>query len=295
MTQIIDGVKVKTDILSQLKETVAGLDGQPGLAVILVGDNPASKAYIGMKKKACENLGIQSFEFLLPETATESELIDILDACNENPEVNGILLQMPLPKGFDEQKMLERISPDKDVDGFHPVNVGKLLIGLETFKSCTPYGVAHLLQAYNIDTEGKHVVVIGRSNIVGNPRAAILVQNDVGANATVTICHSRTKNLNDITKQADIIIAAIGKPHFVTADMVGDGAVVIDVGINRVDDSTDPRGYKLVGDVDFDAVKDKTAAITPVPGGVGPMTIAMLMTNTVKAFERQRKAILQNQ
>ena len=167
MTQLIDGTKIKGQILTDLKETVAKLDGQPGLAVILVGDNPASKAYIGMKKKACENLGIQSYEFLLPETASEDELINVIDACNENPDVNGILLQMPLPKGFDEQKMLERILPEKDVDGFHPVNVGKLLIGLETFKSCTPYGVAHLLQAYNIDTEGKHVVVIGRSNIVG--------------------------------------------------------------------------------------------------------------------------------
>ncbi len=295
MTQLIDGVKIKADILSELKKTVESLDGQPGLAVILVGDNPASKAYIGMKKKACENLGIQSFEFLLPETATENELMDIIDTCNEKSEVNGILLQMPLPKHFDEQKMLERILPEKDVDGFHPVNVGKLLIGLETFKSCTPYGVAHLLQAYHIGTEGKHVVIIGRSNIVGKPMAAILVQNELGANATVTICHSRTKNLSDITQQADIVIAAIGKPHFVTADMVGEGAVVIDVGINRVDEASDPRGYKLVGDVDFDAVKDKTLAITPVPGGVGPMTIAMLMTNTVTAFERQKNSVLQNQ
>lgn len=295
MTQLIDGVKVKADILSELKNQVAALPAQPGLAVILVGDNPASKAYIGMKKKACDDLGIQSFEFLLPKTASESELMGVIDACNENPEVNGILLQMPLPKGFDEQKMLDRISPDKDVDGFHPVNVGKLLIGLETFKSCTPYGVARLLQAYNIETEGKHVVIIGRSNIVGKPMAAILVQNELGANATVTICHSRTKNLTSITKQADIIIAAIGKPHFVTADMVGEGAVVIDVGINRVDDASDPRGYKLVGDVDFDAVKDKTSAITPVPGGVGPMTIAMLMTNTVSAYHRQQSVVSQHQ
>ena len=294
MTQIIDGVKVKANILNDLKETVTNLDGQPGLAVILVGDNPASKAYIGMKKKACENLGILSFEFLLPDTASEAELLDVIDACNENKEVNGILLQMPLPKGFNEQKMLERILPEKDVDGFHPVNVGKLLIGLETFKSCTPHGVAHLLQAYNIETEGKHVVIIGRSNIVGKPMAAILVQNELGANATVTICHSRTKNLSDIPQQADIVIAAIGKPHFVTADMVGEGAVVIDVGINRVDDASDPRGYKLVGDVAYDSVKEKTSAITPVPGGVGPMTIAMLMTNTVIAFKRQNNMVLQN-
>ena len=190
-------------------------------------------------------------------------------------------------KGFDEQQMLQRISPEKDVDGFHPVNVGKLLIGLDSFKSCTPYGVAHLLQAHDIDTEGKHVVIIGRSNIVGKPMAAILIQNELGANATVTICHSRTKDLSTITKTADIIIAAIGKPLFVTADMVRDNAVVIDVGINRVDDASDPRGHKLVGDVDFDNVKPKVSAITPVPGGVGPMTIAMLMTNTVTAFKNQ--------
>ena len=287
MTQIIDGVKVKATVLAELTETISRLNGNPGLAVILVGDNPASKAYIGMKKKACDALGIQSFEFLLPATATQKELTDVIDACNQNPEVNGILLQMPLPKGFNEQEMLERISPEKDVDGFHPVNVGKLLIGLDSFKSCTPYGVAHLLQAHGIDTQGKHVVIIGRSNIVGKPMAAILIQNAVGANATVTICHSRTNNLASITKTADIIIAAIGKPHFVTADMVGDNTVVIDVGINRVDDASDPRGYKLVGDVDFDTVKPKVSAITPVPGGVGPMTIAMLMRNTVTAFQHQ--------
>jgi methylenetetrahydrofolate dehydrogenase (NADP+)/methenyltetrahydrofolate cyclohydrolase len=287
MTQIIDGVKVKATVLAELTETISRLNGNPGLAVILVGDNPASKAYIGMKKKACDALGIQSFEFLLPATATQKELTDVIDACNQNPEVNGILLQMPLPKGFNEQEMLERISPEKDVDGFHPVNVGKLLIGLDSFKSCTPYGVVHLLQAHGIDTQGKHVVIIGRSNIVGKPMAAILIQNAVGGNATVTICHSRTNNLSSITKTADIIIAAIGKPQYVTADMVGKNTVVIDVGINRVDDASDPRGYKLVGDVDFDTVKPKVSAITPVPGGVGPMTIAMLMRNTVTAFQHQ--------
>ena len=285
MTLIINGTKVKDKIMTELKQTVAQFTGAPGLAVILVGDNPASKAYIGMKKKACETLGIQSFEFLLPETATETDLIGVIDACNENPDVNGILLQMPLPKGFNEQQLLARISPEKDVDGFHPVNVGKLLIGLDTFKSCTPYGVERLLEAYGIQTNGKHVVIIGRSNIVGKPMAAILVQK--GANATVTICHSRTTNLAKITRSADIIIAAIGQPGFVTSDMVAHGAVVIDVGINRVIQTKDPRGYELVGDVDFEGVKDQVSAITPVPGGVGPMTIAMLMTNTVKAFQQQ--------
>ncbi len=289
MTHLIDGNKLKATILDELKHSVAKLNGAPGLAVILVGNNPASKAYIGMKKKACESLGIKSFEFLLPVETTETELLSLIQSLNERSEVNGILLQMPLPNGLDEQKMLENIAPEKDVDGFHPINVGKLLIGLESFKSCTPYGVAELLKANKIETEGQHVVIIGRSNIVGKPMAAILIQNAIGANATVTICHSRTKNLSEVSKQADILIAAIGKPLFVTEDMVKPGAVVIDVGINRVDDESDPRGYKLVGDVDFENVKGKTTAITPVPGGVGPLTIAMLMTNTVTAFKKQNK------
>ncbi|MGA0242381.1 MAG: bifunctional methylenetetrahydrofolate dehydrogenase/methenyltetrahydrofolate cyclohydrolase FolD [Candidatus Marinamargulisbacteria bacterium] len=287
MTTLIDGNRVKKELLDDLKITVSQLSGVPGLAVILVGDNPASKAYIGMKKKACDQLGIRSFEFLLPSDASEQEVMDVIDTLNEKDDVHGILLQMPLPQQCDEQKMLARISPEKDVDGFHPVNVGKLLIGLDTFKSCTPMGVAHLLQAYQIQTEGQHVVIIGRSNIVGKPMAAILIQNELGANATVTVCHSRTKNLRAITQQADILIAAIGKAWFVTEDMVKDGAVVIDVGINRVDNDTQPKGYQLVGDVDFETVKEKTRAITPVPGGVGPLTIAMLMKNTVLAFERQ--------
>ena len=290
MTQVIDGKAVSSKLLEALKHDIATLKSAPGLAVILVGDNPASKSYIGMKKKACANLGVQSFEFLLPEASTESELIDVIDTLNARKEVHGILLQMPLPKHFDEQAMLHRIAPEKDVDGFHPVNVGNLLIGRDTFKSCTPFGVMALLQHYNIQTEGKHVVIVGRSNIVGKPMAAMLMQNEVGANATVTVCHSRTKDLASITRQADILIAAIGKPLFITKDMVGDGAVVIDVGINRVDDSSDARGYKLVGDVDYTAVAQTASAITPVPGGVGPLTIAMLMTNTVTAYKRQTEA-----
>jgi methylenetetrahydrofolate dehydrogenase (NADP+) / methenyltetrahydrofolate cyclohydrolase len=290
MTQLIDGKAVSSKLLEALKHDIATLKSAPGLAVILVGDNPASKSYIGMKKKACANLGVQSFEFLLPEASTESELIDVIDTLNARKEVHGILLQMPLPKHFDEQAMLHRIAPEKDVDGFHPVNVGNLLIGRDTFKSCTPFGVMALLQHYNIQTEGKHVVIVGRSNIVGKPMAAMLMQNEVGANATVTVCHSRTKDLASITRQADILIAAIGKPLFITKDMVGDGAVVIDVGINRVDDSSDARGYKLVGDVDYTAVAQTASAITPVPGGVGPLTIAMLMTNTVTAYKRQTEA-----
>jgi len=284
VTKIINGRDVSKSILAELKAEISGFKSSPGLAVILVGDNPASKAYIGMKKKACEDLGVKSFEFILPAEATESELKDLLESLNQRNEVNGILLQMPLPKHLDEQKMLELIHPSKDVDGFHPVNVGKLLIGLDSFKSCTPYGVVELLKRYEIETSGKHVVILGRSNIVGKPMAAMLVQNCEGGNATVTICHSRTANLKQITNSADILIAAIGKPEFVSKDMVKDDAVVIDVGINRVDDQSSEKGYKLVGDVDYESVKDKTSAITPVPGGVGPLTIAMLMTNTVKAY-----------
>ena len=289
MTQVINGKEVSENILAELKDLIQTFSSSPGLAVILVGDNPASKAYIGMKKKACNDLGIKSFEFLLPKETTEEELSSLIESLNQRSEVNGILLQMPLPKGLNEQKMLELIDPDKDVDGFHPVNVGKLLIGLDSFKSCTPYGVIELLKRYEINTSGKHVVILGRSNIVGKPMAAMLVQNCDGGNATVTICHSRTENLKTVTQTADILIAAIGKPNFVTEDMVKDDAVVIDVGINRVDDPETQKGYKLVGDVDYDTVKDKTSAITPVPGGVGPLTIAMLMTNTVKAYERSKK------
>jgi methylenetetrahydrofolate dehydrogenase (NADP+)/methenyltetrahydrofolate cyclohydrolase len=291
MTIILDGNYLKTKILAELKATIGKQQGQPGLAVILVGNNPASKAYIGMKKKACQDLGIQSFEFLLPHTASEEDLLSVIDACNNNPEVNGILLQMPLPEGLNEYRMLSAISPEKDVDGFHPINVGNLLIGHDGFKSCTPYGVLKLLNAYDIKTEGRHVVIIGRSTIVGKPMAAMLIQNNKGANATVTVCHSRTKNLAKITQQADILIAAIGKPFFVTESMVKDGAVVIDVGINRVDHAASPKGYRLVGDVDFSAVESKASAITPVPGGVGPLTIAMLMKNTVDAFINQSKKL----
>lgn len=287
MTFIIDGKQVSADRMADLKKTVASFSSPPGLAVVLVGDNPASKTYIGMKKKACESLGIRSFEFLLPVNTTESELIDVLDTLNQNDEVHGILLQMPLPDHLNEHAMLSRISPMKDVDGFHPVNVGNVLIGKSAFKPCTPRGVMALLSSYNIQTEGKHVVIIGRSNIVGKPMASMLIQNELGANATVTLCHSRTIQLSKITSQADIVIAAIGRPLFLTASMVKEGAVVIDVGINRVDDSMSERGYRLVGDVDFESVKHKARAITPVPGGVGPMTIAMLMANTITAFQQQ--------
>ena len=290
-TKLLDGVSLKKKILEKLTGQITDLktktSKQPGLAVILVGNNPASQAYVGMKKKACEQIGIQSFEYKLTGEEGQEKLEELIQSLNNDPAVNGILLQLPLPKGYDDQAMLELIAPEKDVDGFHPVNVGKLLLGLPTFRSCTPYGVCELLNEYNIETEGKHVVIIGRSNIVGKPLAAMLVQKAKPGNATVTICHSRSKNLEEITRQADILVAAIGMPYFVKENMVKDGAVVIDVGINRVDAPETERGYKLVGDVAYDEVETKTSAITPVPGGVGPLTIAMLMTNTIQAFEIQ--------
>ena len=289
MTQILDGKKVKEHVLNALKEEVQTLKERtgktPGLAVILVGNDPASKVYVGHKKKACESLGIQSFEYLLDETSSEETLIQLIEQLNNDDKVNGILLQLPLPKHMNSDKLLPLISAEKDVDGFHPTNVGKLLIGLDTFKSCTPHGVCELMDYYNIDTEGKHIVIIGRSNIVGKPLAAMLMQKASPGNATVTVCHSRSKNMTELTKQADILIAAIGKANFVTKDMVKENAIVIDVGINRIEDNTHPKGGYLVGDVDYKDVFDHVSAITPVPGGIGPLTIAMLMKNTVQAFK----------
>ncbi len=288
--KILDGIVLKSKILDSLATEIESLNKiynkRPGLAVILVGDNPASKAYVGMKKKACNAIGINSYEHKLDVNVTEDDLLVLINTLNNDVNIHGILLQLPLPVHIDSDKMLYAIAPEKDVDGFHPVNVGKLLLGLPTFKSCTPYGVCELMKFYNIDPTGKHVVILGRSNIVGKPLAAMLMQKQVPGNATVTVCHSRSENLHDITKSADILIAAIGKAYFVTADMLKPDAIVIDVGINRVEDETSSRGYKLVGDVDYDNVFDKVAAITPVPGGVGPLTIAMLMTNTVNSFKQ---------
>ncbi|MBT6119840.1 bifunctional methylenetetrahydrofolate dehydrogenase/methenyltetrahydrofolate cyclohydrolase FolD [bacterium] len=291
MVQIIDGKKVSDQLLVDLKEKIEGLISsgkrRPGLAVILVGNDPASATYVGRKKKVCESLGMKSFDYVLSAAVTEDELIALIERLNNDQDVDGILLQVPLPKGLNERKLLDLISHEKDVDGFHPVNVGKLLLGLPTFKSCTPFGVCELLKAYKVETSGKHVVIVGRSNIVGKPLSAMLIQKSEPGepgNATVTVCHSRTKNLKEITLQADILIAAIGQPLFVKEDMVKEGAVVIDVGVNRVDDSTRERGYKLVGDVDFEGASKKARLITPVPGGVGPMTIAMLMKNTLKSY-----------
>lgn len=285
---IIDGRKISAEVNDETAQAVAELKEKhnltPGLAVLRVGEDPASKVYVGMKVKKCEQLGIHSVLKVLPETITQEELLAQVNELNNDDNVHGILVQLPLPSHLNEDEVIDTIDPKKDVDCFHPTNVGKMLIGdQDGFFPCTPHGVQVLLERSNIDTTGKHAVVIGRSNIVGKPMAALLVQKAKGANATVTICHSRTPNIAELTQQADIIVAAIGRANFVTADMVKDGAVVVDVGINRVDDATAPRGYKLVGDVDYDNVAPKCSAITPVPGGVGPMTIAMLMKNTVKA------------
>ncbi len=259
----------------------------PCIAVVLVGENPASVAYVGMKDKMAAKLGLYSEKHTLPAATTEAQLLQLIASLNTNPKIHGILVQSPTPPHINEDKIFDAVDPRKDVDGFHPVNVGKLALGDPTgFAPCTPAGVHILLSRSNVKVEGRHVVILGRSRIVGKPLALILMQKAKDANATVTVCHSRSENLADHTRRADILIAAIGSPHFVKADMVRDGAVVIDVGVNRVEDKTAEKGYRLVGDVDFDAVKEKASLITPVPGGVGPMTIAMLMSNTVKACKQ---------
>lgn len=277
MATIIDGKAVSAAIKDEIKNEVAALKEQGKevcLAVIQVGNNPASTVYVGNKKKACAYVGIKSLAYELPEETTQEELLALIDKLNNDKAVNGILVQLPLPKHIDEDVVTERIAPIKDVDGFHPVNVGNLSIGKKGFISCTPYGIIKLLERNNIETEGKHCVIIGRSNIVGKPMSMLMLRK----NATVTIVHSRTKNIKELTKQADILIVAIGKPKYVDESFVKDGAVIIDVGINRDENN------KLCGDVDYEAVIDKVSAITPVPGGVGPMTIAMLMNNCVEAY-----------
>ncbi len=292
MTQqaiLIEGKRVAETIRAELKDEVAALAARgvtPGLAVVLVGENPASQVYVRNKEKACAEVGMAAFDHRLPASTPEDELLALIDTLNADPSVHGILVQLPLPKHINETKVLNAIAPDKDADGFHPMNVGKMLIGEECPLPCTPHGVQELLVRYGHDPAGKHVVIVGRSNIVGKPLAAILMQKKKGANATVTVAHSGTKDLAGMMRQADILVAAIGVPEFVKADMVRDGAVVIDVGINRVEDATHPKGYRIVGDVDFAGVSQKAAAITPVPGGVGPMTIAMLLKNTVEAAKR---------
>ncbi len=284
---IINGNEVAKSIRAELKEEIAGMKAKgvtPGLVVIIVGEDPASQVYVRKKGEACAELGMNSETIRLPATTTDHELLDLIDRFNADPKWDGILVQLPLPKHIHEEKVLLRIDPSKDVDGFHPVNVGKMVVGAtDCYLPCTPAGIQELLVRSGNDPKGKHVVVLGRSNIVGKPIMNILLQKAPGADATVTICHSRTANLDHHTKQADILIAAMGVPNFVKADMVSDGVVVIDVGVNRVTDPNAKGGCRLVGDVDFNAVKEKAKAITPVPGGVGPMTITMLMKNTVKA------------
>ncbi len=287
--KIIDGKQVAADMRAELKEKVAKLKDRgivPGLAVVLVGEDPASKSYVTAKERACEEIGIFSDDNRLDANTSQEDLMALVEKLNNDPKINGILVQLPLPKHLNESEVLLKINPDKDVDGFHPINVGKMVVGEEAFLPCTPHGILQLLKRNNIPTEGAEVVIVGRSNIVGKPVANMLIQkNDMG-NATVTVCHTRTKNLKEHCLRADIIIAASGRPNTVTADMVKDGAVVIDVGVNRVEDATKKRGYRLVGDVEFDAIKEKASYITPVPGGVGPMTITMLLFNTVESAEK---------
>lgn len=286
MPQIIDGKRISTEIKEELKQEVAALKekGITGaLAVIQVGDDPASSVYVNNKKKACEYIGIESLEYKFPEETTERELLDLIVRLNEDEKVNGILVQLPVPKHIDEKKIIETISPLKDVDGFHPENVGNLVTGGAGFISCTPAGIIQLLKRSGIEMEGRHCVVIGRSNIVGKPMALLMLRE----NATVTVAHSKTKNLKEVCKQADILIVAIGKPKFITAEYVKEGAVVVDVGIHREPKEIDGRIVnKLCGDVDYESVAEHTSAITPVPGGVGPMTIAMLMNNCVESMNR---------
>lgn len=280
MAQIIDGKAISEKIRSEVKAGTEKLIKEkgvtPGLAVVLVGENPASKVYVGSKEKACGEMGFYSEKHVLPATATQDELLALIDKMNKDSKIHGILVQLPLPKQINEDAVLEAISPAKDVDGFHPYNVGRLAVGKPLFQPCTPYGMIKMLEYSNISVEGKHAVIIGRSNIVGKPIALMLLQKS----ATVTICHSKTKDLKTEVKRADIVVAAIGKPEFVTGDMLKEGAVVLDVGINRLESG------KLVGDVDFASAEKVASAITPVPGGVGPMTIAMLMYNTLESAKR---------
>jgi len=288
--EIIDGKKISSEIKENLKEKIEDLKGKgivPGLAAILVGENPASQIYVNMKAKACEQVGIHSEVYRYPKELPEPDLLKKIEELNQKKNIHGILVQFPTPEQISEEKVILAIDPKKDVDGFHPFNVGMMLAGKSTFLPCTPLGIQELLIRSGNDPSGKHVVILGRGSLVGRPLASMLFQKSEGANATVTVCHTATKNLTNLTLQADIVIAAMGKAKFVTAPMVKRGVVVIDVGTNRVKDPSAKSGYRLVGDVDFDSVKEVAKAITPVPGGVGPMTIAMLLSNTVKACKMQ--------
>jgi methylenetetrahydrofolate dehydrogenase (NADP+)/methenyltetrahydrofolate cyclohydrolase len=289
--QIIDGAQTAKDIRSEVAESVTELKAKhgivPGLAAVLVGGNPASAIYVRNKERACEEVGMLSEAIKLPEETTQEEILEVVYRLNHDDRFHGILVQLPLPPHIDECRIIFAVDPEKDVDGLHPVNIGRLVEGNPSFVSCTPAGAQQLLIRYGYSPEGKHVVVCGRSNIVGKPVSILLMQKAAGANATVTVCHTGTKDMAEITRSADILIAAVGRPKTITADMVKEGVVIIDVGINQVDDPTKKLGYRLEGDVDYDGVFEKAAAITPVPGGVGPMTIAMLLSNTLKAAQRK--------
>ena len=288
---ILDGKIASQTIKSRLKEEVSsiGTGRKPHLAAVLVGNNGASETYVASKVRSCEEIGFESTLVRLSEDAAEDELLEKIDELNKNASVDGILVQLPLPRHINEQKIIQAIDPEKDVDGFHPVNAGKLVQGLPTFVPATPYGIMLMLEHFNVETKGKHAVVIGRSNIVGRPMSILLSSNLPKGNCTVTLCHSHTKNLEELCLQADILVAALGKPGFVKENMVKDGAVVIDVGITRVDDPSAAKGYRIRGDVDYKAVATKTSAITPVPGGVGLMTIAGLLQNTLQAYHNRIK------
>ena len=290
---LIDGKATAQDIRIELKEKVEKIKldiGKiPGLVTIIVGADPASKLYVNMKSKACVEIGMHSIIERLDESITEEELLKVVEQYNNDVSIHGILVQLPLPKHINEDRVIETISVHKDVDGFHPVNTGNLMIGKDTFFPCTPYGIVELLKRYKIETKGKHVVVVGRSNIVGKPIANMMLQKKDYANSIVTVCHSAAKDLSQFTRQADILIAAIGRANFITEDMVKDNVVIIDVGINRIEDDNAPKGFKVVGDVDFENVSKKASFITPVPKGVGPMTIAMLLVNTFEAFTKIEK------
>jgi methylenetetrahydrofolate dehydrogenase (NADP+)/methenyltetrahydrofolate cyclohydrolase len=288
--RIIDGKAIAEEMRAELATEIEELKASgitPGLAVVLVGDDPASQVYVRMKGKACEKIGIHSQTIGLPADATESDLLEVIDRLNADARIHGFLVQLPLPGQINERNALHSILPEKDVDGFHPVNVGKVANGDPTgFCPATPFGVQHMLMRSGVEVEGAHAVIVGRSNIVGRPMASLLMHKAKGANATVTVCHSRTRELPTVTRQGDILIAAIGVPEFVKADWIKPGAVVIDVGTNRVEDPSTDKGYRLVGDVEFDKAQEVASAITPVPGGVGPMTITMLLHNTVQAAKR---------
>ena len=288
---ILDGKKVSNDIKNEIKAEVdkmkANGEKVPHLAAVIVGNDGASLTYVGSKVRACERVGFESTMVRLSNTTSEVELLDKIDELNNNPDIDGFIIQLPLPDQIDTQKVLMAVHPDKDVDGFHPMNFGKMALDMSTFIPATPFGILELLDRYNVDTKGKHTVVIGRSHIVGRPMSILMGRKGFPGNSTVTLTHSHTKNINQITSQADIIITALGVPNYLKAEMIKDDAVIIDVGITRVPDETSERGYKITGDVDFENVSKKASYITPVPGGVGPMTIAMLLKNTLLARERR--------